>query len=99
MALHSTRDKIMRRRAFLAAAGILVVMLATALGQPPTSADAYRSPYSVKFTHPLRELIGDLESGARGRVQDEAAVPFHEWYARHNEKKFGVWGPAARHYP
>lgn len=89
----------MRRRVLIGMTGLPIVCVAAALGQAASSPEAYKSPYTVKFTHPLHELIGDLETGARGRVQEEAAVPFHEWYARHNEKKFGVWGPAARHYP
>src|SRR5437016_5904243 len=82
----------------LTASAVFWVPLATA--QPPHPAAAgYQSPYSAQFTHPLRELIGDLESGARGNPQEEAAVPHREWYSSQIVRKYGAWGPPARHYP
>src|SRR5207248_597943 len=64
-----------------------VLMWATATAEPPQPlAVSYKSPYSVKLTHPLAELIGDLENGARGHPQEESALPFGEWYSPRTEK-------------
>ena len=59
----------------------------------------YHTPYTVKFTFPLTDLVGDLEHGPRGDHRLEASVPFAEWYTRHVRQEYGSWGPPARHYP
>lgn len=59
----------------------------------------YKSPYSVKFTHPTMELLADLEHGPRADPHQEADVPYQEWYSPKIRKEFGSWGPRARHYP
>lgn len=76
-----------------------VVLLGGLVYLAPAADPSYRSPYTVKFTHPVAELLADIEHGRRGDVHDEAAVPFPEWYSRHIREKFGAWGPPARHYP
>ncbi len=60
--------------------------------------DTYKSPYSVKFTHTLKELIGDLD-GPRGDPHQESEIPFREWTTDAGRKKFDSWGPPQRHYP
>jgi cell wall-associated NlpC family hydrolase len=59
----------------------------------------YRSPYSVKFSFPVEELIGDLERGPRGDAREESSLPFREWNSPRSRKDYGSWGPPARHYP
>ncbi|OWK45082.1 NlpC/P60 family protein [Fimbriiglobus ruber] len=76
----------------------MVVAPILALADEPKAAE-YRSPYSVRFTHPVKELIRDLEETDRGKAQDSAVVPFPEWYSPAIRTRWGVWGPAARHYP
>src|SRR5581483_11357157 len=76
---------------------VLFVLCAALLAAGP--ADTYRSPYSVQFTHPLSELIGDIEHGPRGNRNEESSLPHQEWLSRQVREKFGSWGPPARHYP
>ncbi len=72
--------------------------VAEASGQDKAAKTAYRSPYSVKFTFSVKELLGDLEHGQRGDQRLEASVPFAEWYSRHVRQEYGPWGPPARHF-
>lgn len=65
---------------------------------PAEPLQEYHSPYSVRFTHPVPELIGDIERGPRGDPRAQAAVPHAEWYSPLVRKRFGAWGPPARHY-
>jgi hypothetical protein len=60
--------------------------------------EAYRSPYSVKFTYPLKELIADIESGERGDPHRQASVPHAQWYVPTIRERFGAWGPPSKHY-
>ncbi len=62
---------------------------------------AYRSPYSVEFTIPLKDLLGDFDKGAVARSDpgQESSVAFANWYSKEVRDKYGVWGPPARHYP
>jgi cell wall-associated NlpC family hydrolase len=86
-------------------AQVTVALLAGAIAVLPIRAapqdrpEAYASPYTVKFSHPLAELLGDIEHGERGRAEDESSVPFSEWSSPHIRKHYGSWGPPARHYP
>src|SRR5581483_3501572 len=94
----------MRLLARVAALGILfagytAIVILPARGQAPRGSETtYKSPYSVRFSYPLHELIGDIENGARGNPREESAVPYHEWYSPRVERKYGSWGPPARHY-
>ena len=74
------------------------VLLVSALPADDAKRDTYVSPYSVKFTHPLKELVGDLD-GPRGDPHIQSDVPFREWNTEANRKKFETWGPPQRHYP
>lgn len=75
---------------------LLVSALATIAGG---AADTYQSPYSLKFTHPLETLVGDLQKGPRGDPKLTAEIPFHDWYTHASKTKFGSWGPPRRNYP
>ena len=71
----------------IAAAASRVIWSASAQG-----ADAYRSPYSVKFSCPLSELIGDIQHGKRGQPQRESSLPFAEWYSPPVRRQFAHGG-------
>ena len=60
---------------------------------------SYRSPYSVEFTLPRSELMGDLERTDRGDLRLEAEIPFEHWYARRTLERWRGWGPPPRDYP
>lgn len=65
----------------------------TLLAQQP-----YQSPYSVKFTFPEKELTGDL-SGPRGDGKKQSSIGYQSWYSADTQKRYGVWGPPAQHFP
>lgn len=73
--------------------------LASAQESLKAQASAYKSPYSVKFTLPMKDLIGDIQTGPRGNIQDESTVPFAQWDSDQVRRRYGSWGPPARHYP
>lgn len=75
-----------------------VTMLASALCAQEPAKD-YRSPYTVEFTHPLRELVADIDKAPRGSTQDESSFPHREWYGEKVRRQYGSWGAPARHYP
>jgi cell wall-associated NlpC family hydrolase len=58
----------------------------------------YRSPYSVKFTFSDEELIGDLLKGPRSDVKDQSSVKYANWNDLSTRKRYGSWGPPAKHY-
>ena len=61
---------------------------------------AYRSPYAVKFTVPLQDLVGDLEKGERGDFPAErrrCRSPIG--HGQGVREKYGPWGPPVRHFP
>jgi squalene-hopene/tetraprenyl-beta-curcumene cyclase len=59
----------------------------------------YRSPYSVKFTLPLKDLVGDLENSERGDYRKASTFAFAEWSGKRVLDAYGPWGPPARHFP
>jgi len=59
---------------------------------------SYRSPYSVEFSFPKDELIGDILHGRRGELKEESSVPYEHWSSQAVLEKYGAWGPPARHY-
>jgi len=61
--------------------------------------ESYKSPYSVEFSYPLDDLIGDIISGVRGSVYEESSLPHDRWDSHYVRTKYGAWGPPARHYP
>jgi len=82
-------------------AGLIGLMApgATRSAEQPAAADAYRSPYSVNFSYPLKKLLGNIQQGRRGEPHEESSVPFTQWYSASTRKQYGAWGPPARHYP
>jgi hypothetical protein len=74
-------------------AGLLSVRADDRAGQK-----AYRSPYAVEFTFPAKDLVADIESGGRGDPRHESTVPHAEWSSPHVRKRYGSWGPPAKHY-
>ena len=71
-----------------------VLVFADAPGNTP-----YRSPYSVKFTLPVGELLEDIDRGARGDAKCQSNLPFADWYTEATRERYGSWGPPAFHYP
>ncbi len=84
----------MKHRGWLLA----LVFAATLLRAAEPDRPAYQSPYSVKFTFKEEELTGDLRKGSRADWKDSATVPFREWYAPANQKRWGYWGPGMKHF-
>jgi len=70
-------------------------------GEPrqPAEQGNYHSPYSIKLTFPRKELLGDIEEGAGGNPREQSTIPFPDWSSRDVLKRYGAWGPPARHYP
>lgn len=60
--------------------------------------DSYKSPYSVSFSFKEEDLMGDLLQGPRGDWKEQASVPFRDWYDFSNIKRWGSYGPAAKHF-
>jgi len=58
----------------------------------------YKSPYSVKFSFKEEELIGDLLKGPRGDWKDFATMPHSQWQDPTNQRRWGHWGPAMKHF-
>lgn len=75
---------------------VVGVLLMVSLG---AKAENDQSPYSLKFTHAVETLIGDLQKGPRGDPKLTSEVPFHDWYTHATKTKFGSWGPPRRSYP
>ncbi len=73
--------------------------VATAPAAKPATASGYVSPYSIKFSFPEDDLVGDLLYGTRGDPREESALPHYRWDSRFVLKRYGAWGPPARHYP
>ncbi len=73
------------------------LLLITWLCVCPALAD-YTSPYTVTFSFEDEELIGDLLKGPRGDWKEQATAPYRDWYDAANQKKWGYWGPPAKHH-
>lgn len=69
-----------------------------ALAGAALAQDAYKSPYSVKFSFPEEELIGDLLKGPRSDWKDYASVSHRDWYNPSNQTRWGYWGPGMKHF-
>jgi cell wall-associated NlpC family hydrolase len=59
----------------------------------------YRSPYSLKFRHPVADLEAGLNRPPWNDPDLESELPARHWYDRRYERALGAWGPRARHYP
>ena len=71
---------------------ILCCMAGVVSGQ-----EAYKSPYSVKYTFSPKDLIGDLE-GSRGEAKNQSSVKLQSWYSAETKSRYGVWGPPSQHF-
>lgn len=58
----------------------------------------YESPYRVKFSFEEGELIGDLIKGPRADWKDQSTVKERDWYGEETKRRYGYWGPPAKHY-
>ncbi|HYF35601.1 MAG TPA: hypothetical protein VD994_09955 [Prosthecobacter sp.] len=58
----------------------------------------YESSYRVKFSCPEDELIGDLLKGPRADWKDQSSVKERDWYSEETKRRWGYWGPPAKHY-
>jgi len=78
---------------------LFLVLLSTSLVHAQEAdRKTYQSPYSVKFSFPEQELIGDLLKGPRSDWKDQGEVPYAQWYDPSKQTRWGHWGPSARHY-
>lgn len=83
-----------------AALGLFTVPLLESLW-PLAAQDGaeYRSPYSLRFRHPVEELEVGFREAPWNSPHEEAVVPHGEWYSGAVERRWGAWGPPARQYP
>ena len=65
-------------------------------GGEATDAKPYHSPYSVQFSFPVKELLGDILTGEKGKPENQSAVAFDQWYSDKTRLKWGAWGPPAK---
>ena len=54
--------------------------------------------YTLQYSGPLSELIGDLEDTERGDPERESSLPHAEWYTAATRRRYYTWGPPARRY-
>jgi hypothetical protein len=66
--------------------------------EPREAESAESKRYELKYTYPLRELVGDLLDGERGDPSRESDIPHHEWYSHETRRRLGAWGPEQRRY-
>lgn len=81
-------------------AGIRITALLCALVAARADDDraAYKSPYTVEFSFEPGELVGDLLKGRRADWKEQSSVSQRDWYNPANHRRWGYWGPPARHY-
>lgn len=93
----SRRDFI--RSSIPAAAGVFGIGSASALLSPAQEEPRYRSPYRLRFRHPVEELAIGFDREPWNSPRLESNVPHREWYSREIRRRYGSWGPVARQYP
>jgi hypothetical protein len=81
-----------------AVTSVLLLLASTAPAAAPSNNDpaAYRSPYSVQFTYPTKELIDDIFTGERGNPANQSTIAADRWYSPEVREKYGAWGPPAK---
>jgi len=88
------------RRAWQRSVSVGLVASLPGLGRPSVAQDApYRSPYSLKFRHPLADLEVGLNQPPWNDPHLESEVSARDWYSPRHERTLGAWGPRARQYP
>lgn len=78
---------------------LLLVGFAFAAAGQNSAPSAYKSPYAVKFTYPIEELIPDILHGSRADPKKQSRIPYDQWYAEATKKRYGAWGPPGFHHP
>lgn len=78
---------------------VAAIVIVASASRDGAASGPYSSPYEVRYSHPVAELVGDIEHGPRGNIHDESEVPFAQWYSKPVRSKWGSWGPPARPYP
>ncbi len=74
-----------------------LVLLAVLAALPSRAEQPYQSPYQLKFTFPLKELVGDLD-GPRGEAKKSSETPFSDWYSPALQRRFTTWGPSSKQF-
>jgi hypothetical protein len=59
----------------------------------------YRSPYRLKYRHPIPTISAGFEEPPWKSNYDEAMIPHAEWFTESTRRRWGAWGPPARQYP
>jgi cell wall-associated NlpC family hydrolase len=57
----------------------------------------YRSPYSLKFSVAVNELLFDRDE-PRGKVDQQSSIPRDRWDSAETRRRWGAWGPPARKF-
>jgi len=65
----------------------------------PPARERYVSPYGVDFTFSREELLSDILHGWRGEAREESSFEHKHWDSPEVRRRYGAWGPPARHYP
>ena len=96
----------MRRRtsriltAVLALSFVATALFHSTFAEPrPATQRAYQSPYSLKFTFPTEDLIGDILHTDRGKPELQSSVPVEQWYSESIKSKWGAWGVPTKAFP
>lgn len=91
------------RRRFLEHCGLMALpplgsrfAIATAQAQQVAR---YQSPYRLRLTNSEKSLEVGFDLPPWNNPHEESAIPPAEWYSRELRRKYGAWGPPARHYP
>jgi hypothetical protein len=58
----------------------------------------YVSPYRIEYSEKLHDLFADLKKSERGEQKNQSSIAFDKWDSAEVRKKYGSWGPPARHY-
>ena len=65
----------------------------------PDFKSVYQSPYNVVLSIPMDELMAPNSTHLRSDFKVESETPYDSWYSRGTLRRFGAWGPQARHFP
>jgi cell wall-associated NlpC family hydrolase len=76
----------------------LLVLALSLQAQVPDRA-AYKSPYSIKLSFDVKNLVADLYQGKRTDPKEQSSADYKDWYNAANQKRWTYWGPPSRHYP
>ena len=76
----------------------LLVVTSSLQAQVPDRA-SYKSPYSIKLSFDVKDLVGDLYQGKRADPKQQSSADYKDWYDAANQRRWTYWGPPSRHYP